>query len=111
MPIPITWNDDILLVERLVLPACSRHERYQAALHDLAERLQLETGDEYSRPMPGDFWVGCSPVDGWGDTDPGEVGWAGFEEVPPAILRLLTAAAWYEQHGGSHRRESMLVGA
>jgi len=110
MPIPITWNDEILLVERLVLPSCSRHERYQAALHDLADRLHLETGDEYSKPMPGDFWVGCSPLVGWGGTDPGEVGWASFNEVPPAILRLLTAANWYEQRSGSRRSEPMLLG-
>lgn len=91
--IRIVWQGDELVVSRVVLPRDRRAGHYHRPLCEAADRGGLAVADESAEPRPGDFWVGCSPDRGWGDTDPALTGWAGSLEVPQALRQLRLAAS------------------
>jgi hypothetical protein len=91
--IQINWQDQVLRVRRLVFRR-DRERRCEAVLDGLAERFQLEVADDRAEPQPGDFWIGCHPRAGWGDSDPARIGWVSFVEVPLAVGVLEQAATF-----------------
>ena len=86
--IRVNWQNEILAVRRIVLRTDSFAD-YRANLIPLSQRLGLELADDNSLPQPGDFWIGCHPVRGWGDADPALIGWACTVEVPVAVHALM----------------------
>jgi hypothetical protein len=88
----IHWQEQQLEVDRLVFRRGHRGS-YEAILSGLATRLRVAIADDSAEPRPGDFWLGCLPRAGWGDTDPSLIGWASAVEVPLAAGLLgLTAS-------------------
>lgn len=87
--IRVNWQDQVLDVRRLVFRAGDG----LVALSRLAARLGLDMADDRASPRPGDFWIGCDPRDGWGNTDPVRTGWVSFVDVPFAVAALEAAVA------------------
>jgi hypothetical protein len=86
--IRIHWQDEDVTVKRFIL----RHDNsdhYTTAIADLAQRNGVGLADDTTEPVPGDFWLGCHPVRGWGDADASQIGWASIVEVPVAVATLL----------------------
>jgi hypothetical protein len=89
--IRVHWQDETLWVRRLVF----RPSDWRSAgvpVEQLAARAGLLIADESATPRAGDFWLGCSPLGGWGDADPAAVGWACFVDAPLAFALLWVAA-------------------
>jgi len=86
----IQWQGQHLDIDRLVFR--QNRDSYERSLSDLASHLRLDVGDDSVDPKPGDFWVGCHPRAGWGDTDPELIGWASVVEVPLAVGLLNLSA-------------------
>jgi len=97
MAVPVAWNAEILLVERLILPLGTLPSDYRHALQELAGRIPLATADESTEPRPGDFWLGVDPSGRTSWRRLKNVGYASVAELGPAVLRLVTAAAWTDQ--------------
>lgn len=99
--ITINWQEQALSVRRIVLRS-GEQNYYERSADELAGDLGLEVVDDTVEPRPGDFWVGCHPRVGWGETDPALVGWASFIEVPLAVglFRARARAAVFERATG-----------
>jgi len=87
----VNWQNDSLAVCRLVFGRADG-PALGASVRLLASRAGLLTADESATPTPGDFWLGCSPLAGWGTADPAAVGWVCFVEVPLALALLRVTA-------------------
>ena len=93
--IRVNWQDQVLNVRRLVFRR-GNESSFDAVLDRLAAGFGLEVAADRAEPRPGDFWIGCHPVRGWGDADPARIGWASLVEVPLAVGILNRAAAQVE---------------
>lgn len=85
--IRVTWDDSPLDVQRLVVRR-DLPPRYLAAVRRIAMRHGLFVVTPAAVPQPGDFWLGCSPVDGWGDADTHTIGWAGLFDLEAGLEAL-----------------------
>jgi hypothetical protein len=85
----LNWQDTPLEVQRIVYRS-DIPTYYRDQLQFIAADLSLLEAHEESDPQPGDFWIGCHPVVGWGDADPQRIGWASMIEVPLAVHALLS---------------------
>ncbi|QJX01146.1 hypothetical protein [Frigoriglobus tundricola] len=86
----VHWQNASLVVRRLVFRRAD-WPTVGSPVHLLADRAGLLTADESAAPSPGDFWLGCQPLSGWG-ARPESVAWACAVEVPLALALLRVAA-------------------
>lgn len=85
--IRVNWDDAPLDVQRIVVRR-DLPPAYLAAVRRVALRHGLFVVSPAAKPQPGDFWLGCTPDDGWGDTDPHDVGWAGLFDLEAGLEAL-----------------------
>ncbi|QEL16343.1 hypothetical protein [Limnoglobus roseus] len=85
----ITWENETLHVRRVVVRR-DLPRAYTYAVRRAAERLGLPLAYPEAKPRAGDFWLACSPDRGWGDADPGAIGWVSPLDID-AGLNLLFA--------------------
>lgn len=111
--IQIQWQDRLLTVRRGAALSVRRivfrsrdEATLGAAVQTIAAAAGLEVANEHAVPQPGDFWLGCSPRAGWGQTDPDAVGWACSVEVPLALSVLRAAAVQSRAEGARERLEA-----
>jgi hypothetical protein len=94
----IEWDQRERDVNRLVvrrgLPSDLLAEVRRVAL---AGGLFIVTSE--ATPQPGDFWIGCSPDNGWGEADPEMVAWAGVFDLEAALDTLWAASSELELVG------------
>ena len=83
----LNWKDQWLTVSRLVFDT-QEQTHYTRQLQETARRDGLPVADPVTDPRPGDFWIGCHPVAGWGDADAELIGWASVVEVPIAVAAV-----------------------
>ena len=82
--IRLNWQGEALDVQRLaVRPDLDLH--LLRAVRRVAVRCGLFVVSPAAVPQAGDFWLGCVPDGGWGDSDANEVGWAGWFNLEEAI--------------------------
>ena len=90
--IRLTWENEVLDVRRVVirrdLPRAA-----ERAVRGLAGRLGLAVARPDATPQSGDYWLGCSPDAGWGDADPGTVGWVSPFDIEAGLALLRGQAA------------------
>ncbi|MBA4189994.1 MAG: hypothetical protein C0467_18570 [Planctomycetaceae bacterium] len=108
--IQIQWQDRLLTTERKVKLTVRRivfrtsdGPVIVAIVRSIADAAELEMANEQATPQAGDFWLGCSPRLGWGQTDPDLIGWACSVEVSLA-LSVLRAAVQDLQTAARQRR-------
>ena len=85
--VKVQWQDVIYQISRIVI-ADDVREHYQYALAPVAERYDLEISNDCTSPRTGDFWIGCSPKDGWENADPFLTAWASGLEIRHALFSL-----------------------
>ena len=89
--IRLNWQGESLDVQRLaVRPDLAPH--LVRAIRRVAVRCGLFVVSPAAVPQAGDFWLGCMPDGGWGDSDPNEVGWAGWFDLEEAVEALEVSA-------------------
>ena len=88
----VLWRNRQLPITRVVLRG-DHHDAYSAAVAELAHHFRLAVADDTTPPRAGDFWLGCTPQNGWGAVDQQEIGWASGFEVPVAVFALIRASA------------------
>ena len=108
--IQIQWQDRLLTAQRKVNLTVRRivfrandGPVIGAIVRSIADAAELEMANEQATPQAGDFWLGCSPRLGWGQTDPDRIGCACSVEVSLA-LSVLRAAVQDLQTAAQYRR-------
>ncbi|OWK40188.1 hypothetical protein [Fimbriiglobus ruber] len=85
--IRLTCENEVLNVRRVVvrrdLPLA-----VDSAVRGLADRYGLDLARPDATPRPGDYWLGCSPDDGWGDADASNVGWVSPFDIESGLALL-----------------------
>lgn len=89
--IQLNWQGEAFAVQRLAVhPDLS--PKLLRAIRQVALRCGLFIVSPGATPQPGDFWLGCMPDGGWGDTDPHLVGWVGWFDLEEAVEALEATA-------------------
>ncbi|MFO0937595.1 MAG: hypothetical protein U0798_13890 [Gemmataceae bacterium] len=83
----INWQDVSYDVVRIVMSRDAR-KQFESCMANITHRYGLQFATESAVPAPGDFWIGCSPDQGWGDADPYRVAWASSFEIREAFAAL-----------------------
>ena len=98
--VTVLWQDTRYDVSRVVMSDDIR-SRFQSALAPVVERYGLTHADELATPRPGDFWIGCSPRNGWREPDPFRTAWASSLEIRDALASLTAVLPRYRREAFS----------
>lgn len=85
----IEWRGQSFALHRVVIGA-NLTEQMTNTVYRLAEQHGFTVAGESVVPQPGDFWLGCRPVQGWGD-DPSNIRHALGLEVFSALGQIAQA--------------------